>query len=131
MTFTGPLAAAAHYSRRTQSATCTITRPGDGEPVFDPETGTYTDPADVTVYTGSCLVLPTGGDRVQQFGEGPVVLRSFDVTLSGLDDGVEVGDSITVAHDTDPRLDGMALTVLDVQSSSLPTNRRLVAEEVL
>lgn len=116
---------------RWHTAACTISRPGAGEPVFDPETGDYTDPADVTVYTGACSVLPTGGDRVQQFGEGPVVLRSFDVTLSGLDDGVQVGDTITVAHDTDPRLDGMELTVLDVQASSLPTNRRLVAEEVL
>lgn len=131
MNLSGPLSAISGYGQRLQTATCVISRPGEGDPVFDPETGGYTDPPAQTIYSGNCLVVPTGGDRVQEFGEGPVVTRNYDITLDGLTDAVHVGDTVIVASAADDRLDGMELTVLDVVSSSLPTNRRIVAEEVL
>ena len=36
--------------------TCRITRPGDGVPVFDEDTGQYTNPEPVVVYEGKCRI---------------------------------------------------------------------------
>lgn len=120
------------YGARLQAASCTITREDpDGEPVLDPETGEMTDPDPIEVYTGACQVLPTGGDRVVEFGEAPTSLRQYDVTLTGLSEDIHVEDTVTVASTADPRLDGLTLFVLDIQKSSLPTNRRLACEERL
>lgn len=128
----GPLASAAAYVARHQRATCTVTRADPaGVPVFDPDTGTYTDPADLGIYAGACQVLPVGADRVVQFGDGATSLRQYDVTLNGLSETVHVQDTVTVASDHDPDLDGLELRVLDVRKSSLPTNRRLLCEEVI
>lgn len=128
----GPLSAAAAYAARQQRATCTVTRTEpDAPPVFDPANGTYTDPAELTIYAGACQVLPVGADRVKQFGDGPTSLRQYDVTLVGLSETVHVQDTVTIASDHDPDLDGLELRVLDVRKSSLPTNRRLTCEEVL
>jgi len=129
---TGPLSAAGAYARRLQAATCVITREDpDADPVLDPETGQLTDPALTEAYTGPCLVLPVGADRVVDFGENPTSLRQYDVTLTGLSEDIRVEDLVTVASGHDPRLDGLELRVLDITKSSLPTNRRLVCEEVI
>lgn len=127
MKFAGPLAATAAYAARWQSATCAITREVDG--AFDPETGEYGDPTVTTIYDDACQVLPVGADRVVEFGEGPVSLRQYDVTLTGLSEAVNVEDKVAVSSDDDPQLDGLSLRVLDVPKSSLPTNRHLVCEE--
>lgn len=47
------------------TAACLITRAGEGESVFDPETGEMTPPPRMTIYEGKC--------RVQQLGEGTSV----------------------------------------------------------
>ena len=103
----------------------------DGEPVFDPDTGNYTEPSALSIYTGPSLVMPVGQDRVTQFGDGPVSLRQYQVTLTGLGTTIHVEDLVTVADTADPDLDGLELRVLDVRKSSLPTNRRLLCEEVI
>lgn len=115
----------------THSATCTITKPGAGDPVFDENTGTYTDPAPVTVYTGACSVRPTGGDRVQEFGEGPVVTRQYTIGITDLDAAVEPGHDVTIDTCRDPQIVGKALVVLDVPKSELVITRQLICEEVL
>jgi hypothetical protein len=131
VTLPGPSARLIRFQRRWNvAATCTITRPG-GDPVFDPNTGTYTDPPATTVYTGNCLVAPVGADRVVEFGEAPLSLRTYNMTLDGLTETVNVEDTVTVATAADPQLDGLVLRVLDVKKSSIPTNRRLVCEEVM
>lgn len=128
----GPLSAAAAYAARQQRATCTVVRADpDAQPVFDPDTGTYTAPADLAVYAGACQVLPVAADRVVQFGDGPTSLRQYEVTLTGLAATVHVEDLVTVTAAADPNLDGLELRVLDVRKSSLPTNRRLICEEVI
>jgi|GEM_PF-2134398 len=128
----GPSPGIAAHHARWMTSTCTIVREDpDGVPTFNPATGTYTDPADITVYTGPCLVMPIGQDRVAQFGDGPTSLRQYQVTLGGLAAAIHVEDLVTVADTADPNLDGVELRVLDVRKSSLPTNRRLICEEVL
>lgn len=132
MDLTGPLAAATAYARRLQNASCVITRADTSAgPTLDSETGelTGTDPAEV--YDGPCLVLPVGASQVAEFGDRPTSLRQYNVTLKGLSEDVHVEDLVTVASDADPILDGLELRVLDVKKSALPTNRRLVAEEVI
>jgi hypothetical protein len=118
----------AQYARRFQQAACTITTDG-GDPTFDPTTGTYTDPARVTIYTGGCLVQPAGGQRVVQFEEQAVSLRTYEVHLSGVASGVEPGQQVAVTSSRDTDLDGLDLVVLDVEKSSTLTNRRIICEE--
>lgn len=126
----GPSPGLAHHQGRWATATCTIARPA-GDPVFDPATGTYTDPAATEVYSGPAQIIPTGSDRVVDFGERATSLRQYDVTVVGLAQAVHVEDLVTVTAADDPQLDGLELRVLDVKKSSLPTNRRLACEEVL
>lgn len=131
MSLTGPLDTAAAYSARLHAATCTITRPGAGDPVFDSNTGTYTNPPPTTVYTGACLFTPDGGDRVQQFGEGPVVTRTYTVGIEDTSIEFRVEDTVTIDTARDPQAVGMELVVLDVPKSEHVTVRRLSCEEVL
>jgi hypothetical protein len=126
----GPSPGFAYAQRRWQTATCAIFRPV-GEPVFDPETGTYTDPDPVEVYSGPCQVHPLGSDRPVEFGEAPVSLRQYEVIISGLSETVRVEDRVTFASDADPQLAGTQMWVMDVKKSSLATNRRLVCEELM
>jgi hypothetical protein len=132
VTVPGPTARLERFRARWHTATCTISRPQDAK-TFDPDTGRYDDPPTVTVYAGACLAVPTGGDRVQEFGEGPVTLRSYIVTIMDRAVDVQVGDTVTVTSSRrDPLLgDGLELVVLDVPKSELATARRLVCEETL
>lgn len=127
----GPSPGLASLQARWHTATCTITRPGTGDPVFDPITGTITDPPPTAVYTGPCLVTPEGGDRVQQFGEGVVVTRTYSVSIEDTSVVVKVGDTVTVTASRDPLAVDRTMTVLDVPKSELLTVRRLTVEEVL
>ena len=122
--------AAKAYGRRLMHSTCVVSRP-DGEPVFDPDTGQYVDPPSQTLYDGPCKVVPTGGERVVEFGEGPVTVRTYDINLDGPASGIEVGDMVTVSGSRDPKLNGAELVVLDVPGSDWMTNRHLVVEEQL
>lgn len=117
----------------THSATCTITKPDPDapDPTMDPETGLYPDPAAITVYTGPCSVRPTGGDRVQEFGEGPVVTRQYTVGITDLTAAVEPGHDVTIDTCRDPQIVDKTLVVLDVPKSELVITRQLICEEVL
>lgn len=115
---------------RWQTATCTISRSA-GEPVRNEETGQLEPPPPTTVYAGQCLVTPEGGDRVQEFGEGPVVTRTAVVSIDDITVDVRVGDTVTVTASRDPLMVDRSMTVLDVPRSELVTVRRLTVEEVL
>lgn len=130
-TVPGPTARLIRLQARWHTATCTITRPGAGDPVWNDETGTYDDPPPTTVYSGACLVTPTGGDRVQEFGEGPVVTRQYTISIEDLTADVHVEDTITITDSRDPLAEGRTMRVLDIPKSELVTVRRLIAEEVL
>ena len=123
------LDAAAVYGRRLNRSTCVITRVVKGE--FNHDTGKYDDDTEIEVYSGGCKIVPTGGERVVEFGEGPVTIRTYDVNLDGPVAGVEVGDTVTVSGSRDPKLNGAELVVLDVPGSDWMTNRHLVVEEQL
>lgn len=120
--------AAAVYGQRMNRSSCVVSRPG-GEPTFDPDTGIYTDPEPTTVYTGPCKIVPTGGERVVEFGEGPVTLRTYLVTLDGTTDAPQIGDNVSVSGSRDPRINTAGLVVLDVPGSDYLSNRQLVVEE--
>ena len=120
--------AATAYGQRMNRSTCVVSRPG-GEPVFDPNTGTYTDPEPTTVYDGACKIVPTGGERVVEFGEGPVTLRTYLVTLDGTTGAPQIGDDVSVSGSRDPRINAAGLVVLDVPGSDYLSNRQLVVEE--
>jgi hypothetical protein len=128
----GPSPGLAHHQARWHTATCTIGNPGVGDPVRNEETGQLEPPAPTTVYDGPCLVAPEGGDRVQEFGEGPVTLRSYTIEIPDLTVDVHVEAIVTITSSRDPLLAaGRELRVLDVPKSELITVRRLLAEEVL
>ena len=130
MSFVPNLDVLAGYARNFQKASCTITFEVDGD--FNPDTGEYDPPAVTTVYTGSCLVQPTPGARVVEFGEGPTSLRTYEIHLSGEADGVDVGQKVSVSDSRDGQLDAAeSLVVIDVEKSSTFTNRRIIVEEQL
>ena len=50
-------------------------------PTFNPATGATTVTSGSPVYTGLCLIGPTGGERVVLVGGEPVTLRTYTVRL--------------------------------------------------
>lgn len=109
---------------------CTITRAGSGTSTFDPATGTYTDPASTTVYTGKCRVKPRNlVDRTVQAGEQQVSLWSFEVSVPVSATDVDLDDVVTVTGSIDPSLVGRTLRVRSVARGTFLTARRLDCEE--
>lgn len=130
MSFVPNLDVLAGYARNFQQASCTITVEVEGD--FNPDTGTYDPPTVTVVYDGSCLVQPTPGARVVEFGEGPTSLRTYEIHLSGQAADVEVGHDVSVSGSRDEQLDASdSLVVIDVEKSSTFTNRRIIVEEQL
>lgn len=121
------LDAAAVYGQRLNRSACTVTRESAG--TFEPDTGQYGNPTVTTIYDGPCKIVPTGGERVVEFGEGPVTLRTYLVTLDGTTAGPQIGDVVSVTGSRDPRINDATLVVLDVPGSDYLSNRQLVVEE--
>lgn len=109
--------------------TGTVTRPGEGDGVFDPETGEYTFPPPTVVHDGPLLVRPQNrGERVVEAGGATYALTRYDVTLpAGVD--VRRADTVTVtAAPYDDALVGVSLTVLDVPLDAWQVARVCVAQ---
>ena len=112
---------------------CTITRAGSGDTTFDPNTGTYTDAADTTIYTGRCEVQVSDGLNAQTSDVGGHLVTDMRVTVKVpmSVDGVWVGDVVTItASELDPDLVGKTYRVLGTFAKSFATARRLQVEEV-
>lgn len=112
---------------------CTITR-GGGDPVFDPNTGTYTTPAPSTIYTGVCEVQISDGLNAQQTEAGGQVVTERRVTLKVPMSvtGVEVDDIATItASLLDPDLVDQTFRVMGTFAKSFATARRLQVEETI
>lgn len=109
---------------------CTITR-GGGDPVFDPNTGTYTTPAGTTVYTGKCEVQITDGlnARAADVGGTEVTLSRLTVKIPMSVEGVQVDDIVTItASLLDPDLVDQTFRVLAGFAKTFATARRLQVE---
>lgn len=127
------LRAGRRAAERTMSDTCRITRPGEGQGPFNPETGQYDDPLPVTVYEGKCRIPRRGtattttaaaGEQAFQVGEYP-----FEIPVEG--DGYVVGEEVkpgqTVTYLTaayDPSLAGRVFGIVDPVFQSQATKRR-------
>lgn len=115
---------------RRMTETGTITRPGQGGPVFNEDTGQYDNPVPVVVYDGPILVRPQAGIRDAVAGEREWTITRYDVTLPA-GTAVRNGDPITVTTAPyDPALVGVRLTVLDVPLDAWQVARTVVAERV-
>jgi len=129
MSFIPNLDVLAGYARRFQQASCTITSETPGG--FNDDTGQYDPPSVVTVYDGSCLVMPEGASVVE-FGEAAQPLRTYAIHLSGQASGVEPEQKVSVSNSRDDDLNAATkLVVVDVVKSSTFTNRRIIVEEQL
>ena len=126
---------AAAEARMTDA--CTITRPGAGDPVFDPESGEMVPPAPVTMYSGVCRVKAvTAAVTEVDAGERQVGVVRLEVHLPvehATYDTAKVhrGDTVTVTAATlDPGLVGRTFTVSAGFVGSQNTARRLPVEAV-
>lgn len=111
--------------------TCTITRAA-GPGTFDESTGQYASvPAPTAVYSGACRVgmAAVSGSRGLDFGEEPVTIRMYVVTLPASEDDVQVDDIVTITDSADTQLEGKVLRVADVRAWSFGITRRLVCQE--
>lgn len=111
--------------------TCTITRPG-GDPVYDPETMTYTEPAATTVYSGACLFgRDTEDARTPNVAEESVPLSTIHLYLPLSATGPGEQHLVTCTASHDGRLDGRTFTVIDVGVDSVEPFRALLVQEEL
>lgn len=111
---------------------CAITRAG-GAPTFDPNTGTYTDPADSPVYTGACEVQISDGlnASTSEVGGQVVTERRVTVKVPVSAEGIQIDDVVTItASDLDPDLVGQRFRVVAGFAKSFATSRRLQVEAV-
>lgn len=111
--------------------TATLTRPGQGQGEFNPETGEFDPPAPVVAYTGKVLVRPqNNAERIVEAGEATATVTRYDVTLPA-NTPVQNGDTLTVtACEFDAALVGTELTILDVLVDVWQVARRAVAARV-
>ena len=127
--------------------TCRITRSGSGEPVYDPDTGTYAPPEGVTVYAGKCRVKAPQARAVRtvEAGERQIALIPGEVHIPVMGEGYQTdpdtslpyvptdGDVVTitaVGPASDPSLLATTLTVEGPFIGSLTTSRRLSVQAV-
>lgn len=122
-------------AERLMVDSCTITRPGEGEPVFNNDTGQYDPPPPVTVYSGRCRVQVPGDIASSQdvaAGEREWTTQQAVVSLpvEGSED-VRIGHTVhmdAVVHDA--ALEGREFGVRALHHKSHATARRLRCEEV-
>lgn len=123
--------------------TCRITKPGAGEPVYNPATGGYDDPAPVEVYgpsvephKGKCRIprrasaltstSSTGGTASWAVGEYPL-----DLPVTG-SEGVEPGQTVTyLTAKFDASLVDRVFGVTEPSRQSQATVRRFRMKEVV
>lgn len=113
--------------------TVTIVRPSATASVFNPSDGSYTDPADTDVYSGSCRVQISDGFNAQDADAGGDVLTVQRLTLQlpVAVTGVQIGDVATI--DTavfDGDLVGRVYRVVATHAKTHATARRLQCEEI-
>lgn len=118
---------------RLMTDTCRITRPGEGDGPFNPDTGQYDDPLPITVYEGICRIPPRGtatttaapaGEQSFQAGEYP-----FEIPVEGAGHvaGEEVRPGQAVKYLTskhNPTLVGREFGIVDPVFQSQPTRLR-------
>ncbi|MFC5268463.1 DUF6093 family protein [Kribbella qitaiheensis] len=113
----------------TRTATITFKRLS-GAPVFDPETGTTTQPM-TTVYSGTCRIQALTDDRVVEAGAQNISLRRYRVSLEVEAIDLQVDDVGTVDTADDPSFVGRGLRVTSVERGSLLFERDLICTDSL
>lgn len=111
----------------TRTATITFKRLS-GTPVFDPETGTTTQPT-VTVYSGTCRIQALTDERTVEAGAQNISLRRYRVSLEVEASDIQVDDVGTVDTAGDPSLAGRPLRVISVERGSLLFERDLIVTD--
>lgn len=105
------------------TVTVAVTRPGVGE-VYDPVTGSTTPAAATAVYSGAARVQALGAQATEQVaGLAHTTLREYLVQVPVSEDGVQVGDRVTVTGVDE--LTGATLVVADVAGASTAWTRDL------
>ena len=113
--------------------TCTVTRPGSGEPTLDPDTQTNTYPSDTTVYEGACRVQVRGGAvaSADDFGGRAVTSSAVEVQVPvGATEFAEQDVVVITSSEDDPALAGNSYLVESVEEKSHATVRRLLCQRV-
>lgn len=124
---------------------CRITRPGDGPPVRNEETGAMTDPERVVVYEGRCrlqvkadinsnVVETTAGDREWTYLTATLQVPIFRVDADG---SGETGDvrpddvAVLIRAPHDPSHEGREFNVQGMTNKTVATHRRFRVREVI
>lgn len=100
-----------------------------GEPVFDPNTGTYDAPTRV-VYTGRGLVTPITQTRGmdEELGGEIVVTNLFLVKVPADVVGIRHEDRVVVVGAHDPELENLTFRVHQIMGETFEMSRRMVVE---
>ena len=114
---------------RMLTDTGTITKPGEGEGPFNPDTGQYDPAVPVTVYEGKMLVRPEDATGRREVVQGATYVRSrYEVTLPASAEVFRDQTLTVTASKHDPMLVGRPMTLLDVKMDTWAISRSCVAE---
>lgn len=125
------VAALQHVPETAMAATITVVRPGAGQPTYDPETDTWTDPAGTTLYSGKARVQPIRSEvQRERPGDTTKVLAiRFSVPVSSINTSIQFHDVVTVtASPMNTTLLGYTYYVTDPVDSSNPLEKTFHAE---
>jgi len=111
--------------------TCLITSPGSGEPTWDDEDGTYTEPERPVVYEGPCKVQRTALEpRQAEAGERTFAVEAARVDVPMAVVGVRIGQRVEIlTAEYDPDLAGARFRVESIGAKTWATARRLRCSE--
>ena len=132
MTAIGAAVAGRAAARALMADTCTITRAGVGEPVYDPATRTHTYPAATAVYTGPCKVRTmTAMAKTADAGEDVVVVARRELHLpADATELVAIDDVALITASQNAQLVGKRLRIADLgEDQTFSTARRLGVEQ--
>lgn len=118
--------------------TCRITRPGDGVPVFDEDTGQYTNPEPVVVYEGKCRIQVRSDINSNAvaavIGEHEFTYRTgtLQLPIEGTGDVSTDSTAIVTACPLDADMVGRQLHVMaETKGKTHATHRRYRIREVV
>lgn len=134
MSFQSTTLAGRRAAEALMADTCRITKPGVGDPVLDPETLEYVDPAPVVVYEGKCRIpkrsasvtTANAGEAAWQIGEYPL-----DLPFADGSENVASGQMVNYLTAEDPALVGQVFGIIEPDRQSQATARRFRMKQVV
>lgn len=129
MSVTTAVKQAQKAAERMMVDTCVISRPSDGPPIRDPETGESHPPPPIEVYDGRCKVQVSSASSTIITGNAPAIVQKLELHIPVSASTPEIGDKVTLTDTPGkPERTGQKFTVAAILDKTFQSAQRLQVE---